>query len=118
MNIALDSTWWNQDPWQRDTWVGNYLGFFAAQGVSSHRNQFNVDGTNPEGDHSPGLVAMNAVAALISEEDLAWEFVEEFWETDPNRGNFRYYDGCLYLFGLLNVTGRFQIIDAPEAVTE
>jgi endo-1,4-beta-D-glucanase Y len=118
MNIALDSTWWNQDPWQRDTWVDNYLGFFAAQGVSSHRNQFNVDGTNPEGDHSPGLVAMNAVAALISEQDLAWEFVEEFWETDPNRGNFRYYDGCLYLFGLLNVTGRFQIIDAPEAVTE
>ena len=23
-------------------------------------------------------------------------------------------DGCLYLFGLLNVTGRFQIIDAPR----
>lgn len=114
MNIALDSTWWNRDPWQRDTWVENYLGFFAEQGVSSHRNQFNVDGTGAEGDHSPGLVAMNAVAALISEEDLAWDFVEEFWATEPNRGNFRYYDGCLYLFGLLNVTGRFQIIDPPS----
>ena len=114
MNIALDSTWWNRDPWQRETWVKNYLRFFASQGVSSHRNQFNVDGTGAEGDHSPGLVAMNAVAALISDEDLAWEFVEEFWETEPNRGNFRYYDGCLYLFGLLNVTGRFQIIDTAR----
>lgn len=114
MNIALDSSWWNRDPWQRDTWVKNYLRFFASQGVSSHRNQFNVDGTGAEGDHSPGLVAMNAVAALISGEDLAWEFVEEFWETQPNRGNFRYYDGCLYLFGLLNVTGRFQIVDAAR----
>jgi endo-1,4-beta-D-glucanase Y len=114
MNIALDSSWWNRDPWQRDTWVKNYLRFFASQGVSSHRNQFNVDGTGAEGDHSPGLVAMNAVAALISDEDLAWEFVEEFWETQPNRGNFRYYDGCLYLFGLLNVTGRFQIVDTAR----
>ena len=114
MNIALDSSWWNQDPWQRDTWVKNYLGFFAAQGVSSHKNQFNVDGTGAEGGHSPGLVAMNAVAALISEDDLAWEFVEEFWKTDPSKGNFRYYDGCLYLFGLLNATGRFQIIDTPR----
>jgi endo-1,4-beta-D-glucanase Y len=114
MNIALDSSWWNRDPWQRDTWVKNYLGFFAAQGVSSHKNQFNVDGTGAEGGHSAGLVAMNAVAALISNQDRAWDFVEEFWGTDPNRGNFRYYDGCLYLFGLLNVTGRFQIIDAPR----
>jgi endo-1,4-beta-D-glucanase Y len=114
MNIALDSAWWNRDPWQRDTWVKNYLRFFASQGVVSHRNQFNVDGTGAEGDHSPGLVGMNAVAALISDEDLAWEFVEEFWETQPNRGNFRYYDGCLYLFGLLNVTGRFQIIDTAR----
>ena len=109
MNIALDSYWWNQDPWQRDIWVKNYLGFFAEQGVSSHRNQFNIDGTGAEGDHSPGLVAMNAVAALISNEDVAWEFVEEFWRVTPTTGNYRYYDGCLYLFGLLNVTGRYQI---------
>jgi endo-1,4-beta-D-glucanase Y len=114
MNITLDSSWWNQDPWQRNTWVQNYLGFFASRGVSSHENQFNVDGTGAEGDHSPGLVAMNAVAALISDEDLAWEFVEELWEAAPTRGNFRYYDGCLYLFGLLNVTGRFQIIDTAR----
>jgi endo-1,4-beta-D-glucanase Y len=114
MNIALDSTWWNRDPWQRDTWVNNYLGFFAARGVSSHANQFNVDGTGAEGDHSPGLVAMNATAALLSEQDVAWDFVEELWQTAPTTGNFRYYDGCLYLFGLLNVTGRFQIIDTAR----
>ncbi|MEY4545735.1 MAG: hypothetical protein RL685_1930 [Pseudomonadota bacterium] len=114
MNIALDSYWWNQDPWQRDTWVRNYLGFFATQGVSSHKNQFNVDGTGAEGNHSAGLVAMNAVAALLSDDVLAWDFVDELWATEPNEGNFRYYDGCLYLFGLLNVSGRFQIIDAPR----
>ncbi len=110
MNISLDSYWWNKDPWQRETWVSNYLGFFEEQGVSSHRNQFNIDGTAPEGDHSPGLVAMNAVAALISNEDVAWEFVAEFWRVKPTTGTYRYYDGCLYLFGLLNVTGRFRMI--------
>ncbi len=110
MNIALDSYWWNRDPWQRETWVKNYLNFFAGQGVSTHRNQFNIDGSGAEGDHSPGLVAMNAVAALISDDAVAWEFVEEFWKANPTTGNYRYYDGCLYLFGLLNVTGRYRML--------
>ena len=110
MNIALDSVWWNTDPWARDTWVKNYLRFFHDQGVSTHLNQFNIDGSGAMGDHSPGLVAMNAVAALISDEDIAWDFVQEFWDTPPNLGQYRYYDGCLYLFGLLAVTGRYQII--------
>ncbi len=110
MNIALDSYWWNADPWARDTWVGNYLGFFHDQGVGTYRNQFNIDGSGAQGDHSPGLVAMNATAALISDDEIAWDFVEEFWNTNPTTGQYRYYDGCLYLFGLLNVTGRFQII--------
>jgi oligosaccharide reducing-end xylanase len=110
MNIALDSYWWNKDPWQRETWVGNYLRFFAEQGVASHSNQFNIDGTSPQGDHSPGLVGMNAVATLASNDALAWEFVAEFWRVKPTTGKYRYYDGCLYLFALLNVTGRFRMI--------
>jgi oligosaccharide reducing-end xylanase len=110
MNIALDSYWWNTDPWARDTWVGNYLEFFHGQGVDTHLNQFNLDGSGAQGDHSPGLVAMNATAALISDDDIAWDFVNAFWRTSPTTGQYRYYDGCLYLFGLLNVTGRFQII--------
>jgi len=108
-NIALDSYWWNIDPWQRTNWVHDYLGFFHGLGVSTHKNQFAIDGTQSEGDHSPGLVAMNAVAALISDESIAWDFVNEFWNITPTTGTYRYYDGCLYLFGLLNVTGRYRI---------
>jgi endo-1,4-beta-D-glucanase Y len=118
MNITLDSAWWNKDAWQRTTWVGNYLGFFAAQGISTYRNQFNIDGTGAEGDHSPGLVAMNAVAALISRQDVAWEFVDELWKTNPTTGRYRYYDGCIYLFGLLNVTGRYRIIGLEPTVSQ
>jgi len=110
MNITLDSVWWNVDPWQRNSWNPTFLDFFFNQGVSSFKNQFAIDGSQAEGDHSPGLVAMNATAALISSDQKAWDFVEEFWNTNPTTGTYRYYDGCLYLFGLLNVSGRYRII--------
>lgn len=118
MNITLDSVWWNVDPWQRNSWNPTFLDFFHNQGVSTYKNQYAIDGSQPEGDHSPGLVAMNATAALISSDQKAWDFVEEFWNTNPTTGTYRYYDGCLYLFGLLNVSGRYRIIgpdtDVPE----
>jgi endo-1,4-beta-D-glucanase Y len=110
MNIALDSVWWNQDSWQRDTWVDNLLGFFESQGITSYKALYNIDGTGAAGDHSPGLVAMNATAALISDDPEAWRFVEELWNTSPTTGTYRYYDGCLYMFGMLVVSGNYRII--------
>jgi oligosaccharide reducing-end xylanase len=44
-------------------------------------NQFDLDGTQTDGDHSPGLVAMNAVAALGSNLTIAWDFVDALWNT-------------------------------------
>ena len=52
--------------------------FYAAGGNStdSYGNQFSLDGCQLSGDHSPGLVAMNAVGALAATDSIAWEFVE------------------------------------------
>lgn len=109
MNIAIDSIWWNKDSWQRNTWNDNYLGFFEGKGVSSYKALYAIDGSNPSGDHSPGLVAMNATAALISNDARAWLFVEDLWNITPTTGTYRYYDGCLYMFGMLAVSGKYQI---------
>ena len=59
--------------------------------------------------HSTGLVAMNAVAALAATDTVAWSFVEALWEAAIPEGRFRYYDGMLYLLGLMHVTGNFRI---------
>ena len=52
---------------------------------------------------------MNAVAALAATDSAAWLFVEALWEAAIPRGQFRYYDGMLYLLGLLHVTGNFRV---------
>jgi hypothetical protein len=38
----------------------------------------------------------------------AWAFLEDFWNASMTKGKYRYYDGCLYMLGLLHVTGNFK----------
>ena len=45
----------------------------------------------------------------------ARDFVEALWVSSPPTGQWRYYDGLLYLMGLLHVSGEFRIYDAPGA---
>eukprot|EP01046_Picozoa_sp_COSAG06_P041988 COSAG06_NODE_5288_length_3583_cov_1.380310_2_plen_128_part_00 len=52
---------------------------------------------------------MNAVAALAATDATAWSFVEALWEEKIPTGRFRYYDGMLYMLGLMHVTGNFRI---------
>lgn len=55
-----------------------------------------------------GLVAMNATASLAASDKKAWAFLEDFWNISPTTGKYRYYDGCLYMMGLLHCSGRFR----------
>ena len=52
---------------------------------------------------------MNAVAALAATDTTAWSLVEALWEAPIPSGHFRYYNGMLYLLGLMHVTGNFKI---------
>ena len=106
-NIACDYAWWGKDNWAT-THADRIQAFFAEQGVESYKNQYAVDGKELEGDHSPGLVAMNATASLAASDKKAWAFLEDFWDISPTTGKYRYYDGCLYMMGLLHCSGRFR----------
>ena len=106
-NIACDYAWWGKDNWAT-THADRIQAFFAKQGVESYKNQYAVDGKELEGDHSPGLVAMNATASLAASDKKAWAFLEDFWNISPTTGKYRYYDGCLYMMGLLHCSGRFR----------
>ena len=106
-NIACDYAWWGKDNWAT-THADRIQAFFAKQGVESYKNQYAVDGKELEGDHSPGLVAMNATASLAASDKKAWAFLEDFWDISPTTGKYRYYDGCLYMMGLLHCSGRFR----------
>jgi oligosaccharide reducing-end xylanase len=83
--------------------------FFEAQGISSCGSHFTLEGKPLATTHSAGLVAMNAVASLAATQTRARSFVEELWRTRVPTGQYRYYDGMLYLLGLLHCSGEFRI---------
>jgi oligosaccharide reducing-end xylanase len=83
--------------------------FFASQVMTNYANEFTLDGEPLSTDHSPGLVAINAVASLAATQPLAKDFVDELWNTPIPSGHWRYYDGLLYFMGLLHCSGEFRI---------
>jgi oligosaccharide reducing-end xylanase len=110
MNVAIDWVWFRADPWQVERSV-ILLRFFAAQGIHTYGNQYTLEGKLLSKDHSTGLVAMNAVAALAASDPLQNEFVRELWQAPVPSGRYRYYDGMLYMLGLLQCSGNFRIYD-------
>ena len=67
-NVAVDYAWFAADPWQVEQ-SNRMLEFFYAQGINSYVNQYSLDGKPLSSDRSPGLIAMNAVAALAATTD-------------------------------------------------
>lgn len=119
MNMGVDYAWFG-DCSDEVTLINRTHNFFASKGVKNYYSNYTLDGNQDSGnsDHSPGLVACNAVAALGSNQKVAWEFVDDFYETAIPTGRYRYYDGMLYFLGFLNVSGNFKIYKpgAPTAI--
>ncbi len=106
-NIACDYSWWAKDSWAT-TYADTLQSFFISKGIQNYGNQWTLAGEQLSADHSPGLVAMNAVASLATKGDNADAFVDELWNARPTTGTYRYYDGCLYMMGLLHCSGNFK----------
>lgn len=107
-NVAVDYAWFATDPWQVEQ-SNRVLDFLVSQGIDSYANQFTLDGTPLSSDHSTGLVSMAAVAALAADPEKGKPFVQELWDTQIPSGKWRYYDGMLYMLGMLHVSGNFRI---------
>jgi len=107
-NVAVDYAWFATDPWQVEQ-SNRVLNFLASQGLDAYPNQFALDGTPLSSDHSTGLVSMAAVAAVAADPEIGKPFVQELWDTQIPSGQWRYYDGMLYMLGLLHVSGHFRI---------
>jgi oligosaccharide reducing-end xylanase len=127
MNIAMDFAWFGKDrEWQID-YAKRFQGFLKSKGIDTFPDQFNLDGSRPEFilpaggfkklRHSIGLVATAASTEIISpDKDRA--FIHSVWNAklEPyDDGYFDpYYDGLLYLFSLMHLSGKYQVI-RPES---
>ena len=83
--------------------------FFARQDLSAYPNHYTLEGQPIGTDHSTGLVAMNAVASLAATNPQRRDFVEALWNAPTPTGQWRYYDGMLYLLALLHCSGEFRV---------
>lgn len=108
MNWSVDWAWWARDARQQEL-SDRLQGFFEGQGIGAYGNRFTLDGKQLGSDHTTGLVAMNAVASLAATQPRARQFVEALWNSPVPTGPHRYYDGMLYLLGLLHCGGEFRI---------
>ena len=107
-NVAVDYAWFGADPWQVMQ-SDRVLAFLASQGMDSYADQYSLSGEPLSGNHSTGLVAMAAVAAMAADPAIGKPFVQALWDAPIPSGQWRYYDGMLYMLGLLHVSGSFRI---------
>jgi len=129
MNISMDYAWFGKDK----TWQENYAlriqQFFRSKGISTFDDQFNPDGSKPEFilqaggfkklRHSIGLVATVSSTSLIGKNKSSLDFVHELWNAklEPYEDGYfdPYYDGLLYLFSLMHLSGNYRIVK-PSAI--
>ena len=109
-NWSVDWSWWAADPREREL-SDRIQAFFESKGLATYGNRWTLDGTSElETNHSPALVATNAVASLAATNGArAARFAEALWKADIPSGQYRYYDGLWHLMGLLHCSGQFRI---------
>jgi oligosaccharide reducing-end xylanase len=108
MNMGVDYAWSSQDARMRAQ-VQKYHAFFASQLGNGNvtNSRFNVDGTGAMGGGSQALVASLAAGALATDGGDRMTFVNNLWNVAQPTGQFRYYQGSVYLLGLLATAGYF-----------
>jgi oligosaccharide reducing-end xylanase len=124
MNITMDYVWYGKDKTWQEGYAKRFQGFLRSKGIDSFEDQFNLDGSTPETilqaggfkklRHSLGLVATSASTALIGKNEQSLDFVNALWNAklEPYEDGYfdPYYDGLLYLFSLMHLSGKYQII--------
>jgi oligosaccharide reducing-end xylanase len=124
MNIAMDYSWYAKDKkWQMD-YSKRIQNFLFCRGIDTFEDQFNVDGTLPtyilqaggfqKLRHSIGFVSTAATASLMGTQAKSWKFIDALWNAklEPYADGYfdPYYDGLLYLFSIMHLSGNYRII--------
>jgi oligosaccharide reducing-end xylanase len=114
-NWSVDYSWWHKDA--RETTLSDRIQkFLYGQGIDKFTNRYTLDGKPLSTTHSPGMVATTAVGSLAaSDGPVAKAFVDALWNMPVPSGEQRYYDGMLYLMGLMHASGNFRMIEKQTA---
>ena len=123
MNIAMDYAWFGKDKNWQEGYAKRLQAFLASKGLANFVDQYNPDGSTPDFilpaggfkklRHSIGLVATSATTAMIQAGKNA-AFIHNLWNAtlEPYEDGYfdPYYDGLLYLFSMMHVSGKYQLL--------
>lgn len=124
MNIAMDYAWFGKDKvWQKD-YAERFQNFLRSKGMNTYEDQFNTDGSRPDFilqagtvkklRHSLGLVSTAATTSIMHNGNGQFDFIHALWNAklEPYEDGYfdPYYDGLLYLFSLLHLSGNYRMI--------
>jgi endo-1,4-beta-D-glucanase Y len=106
MNMGIDFAWSREDPRLR-TQVEKYHAFFDNNltGGNLTASLFNLDGSGGSNGNSAALMATLAAGALASNGGSSATYVNGLWNATQPTGTYRYYNGAVYLLGLLATGG-------------
>jgi oligosaccharide reducing-end xylanase len=90
VNLMMDSYMFGVDTWQKDTYAPKFGAY-----SSSHNN-------------GAAQVGCNATLGFALPASSGKPFVDKLWSTGVPSGN--YWDGVLYMLGMLHVSGNFHIL--------
>ncbi len=108
MNVMMDHHLNGADPWQV-TYAERLAAFWTREGLSSYGNKYTLSGSKLADGHGAGLVGVNAMLAFALPAADGRPFLEAAWNVAVPTGQYRYYDGCLYLLSMLHLSGRFSL---------
>jgi oligosaccharide reducing-end xylanase len=91
MNIMMDHNFFAADPWQTETYAPAFGAYMLNRG----------------GDTAQ--VACNALLGFGLPASSGQAFVDALWSTQIPTGQWRYYNGTLYMLALLHVSGTFKL---------
>jgi endo-1,4-beta-D-glucanase Y len=111
-NIMMDWHFFHVDAWQQSTFAPKFAAFWRTQQTKDPMpDELDLNGS-VRTSHSPpakGLIAYNALLGYALPAADAEFFVKALWDLPIPTGNYRYYDGCIYMMALLHASGRFQL---------
>lgn len=120
MNIGAYWNWFQADT-NAFAETDLFLSFLRAQGGAklAYNQTYTLAGLpcSPSG-WSPGesQVGSNAAAVLASRDTANWAFVRAAFDQATPTGQYRYYNGMVYMLALLHVSGKFRAWGSPGEI--
>lgn len=112
-NVAIDVAWFANPTYfdQQVNYCNTLLTFFRNQpNWPTYGNQYQLNGQNVDNSISPGLYAMNALCSLASNLTISYDFIDALYNTTLPTGQYRYYDGILYVEAWLHLSGNYKAL--------